>query len=108
MRDIISEAIHEILTEIGNTPQGLGLVAKNVDRRTSQLSNTENNNSATPAQKVKTMGKAFTAQSYLGQAIRNALNSGMSEQDIEQVLKQNMAQNYNPTFNNNTLTWNRR
>lgn len=108
LKQMIKEAIDNVLNEIGDTSKGLGVVAQNVDRRTSQMNDTYRNNSSTVPQKSKAMGRAFDAQKYLGQAIQNALANGMSEQEIEQVLKQNMSQNYNPTYSNGNLTWNKR
>lgn len=108
LRQIVAESVKRVLNEIGNTPQGLGAVAQNVDRRTSQMNNVYSNNTSTVPQKTQAMGKAFDASRYLGQAIQNALANGMSEQEIEQVLKQNMSQNYNPTYSRGTLNLNRR
>lgn len=108
LKQMIKEAVDNALNEIGNTSKGLGVVAQNVDRRTSQMNDTYRNNSSTVPQKSKTMGRVFDAQKYLGQAIQNALANGMSEQEIEQVLKLNMSQNYNPTYSNGNLTWNKR
>ena len=108
LSQIVDECVKKALNEIGDSVQGLGAVAKNVDRRTSQMNATYQNSQSSVPQRAQSMGNAFDAQKYLAQAIQNAIANGMSEQDIEQVLKQNMSQNYNPTYKNGTLTWNRR
>jgi hypothetical protein len=108
LRKTIAKSVKRALNEIGNTDQGLGAVAQNVDRRTTQMGTVYKNANSTVPQKMNAMGKAMNAQGYLAQAIRNAIANGMSEQQIEAVLKQNMSQNFNPTYGNGTLTWNRR
>ena len=108
LRQIVAESVKKVLNEIGNTEQGLGAVAQNVDRRATQTGTVYNNGNSTVPQKMDAMGKEVNAQQYLAQAIQNAIANGMSEQQIEAVLKQNMSQNFNPTYGNGTLTWNRR
>ena len=106
LRDIVRESVKRVLNEIGDTPAGLGLVAQNMDRRKTQMDNTYNNPASKPLERLRSLGNAVGARTYLWQAMRNALASGMSEQEIEQILKQNMSQNYNPTINNGTVQWN--
>ena len=108
LEETVKKVVSKVLNEIGNTDQGLGAVAQNVDRRTTQMGTVYKNANSTVPQKMNAMGKAMNAQGYLAQAIRNAIANGMSEQQIEAVLKQNMSRNYNPTYGNGVLTWNRR
>lgn len=108
LKHIVAESVKKVLNEIGDTKGGLGTVAQNVDRRTTQMNTVYNNGSSTVPQRMNAMGKSMDAQQYLAQAIQNAIANGMSEQEIEGVLKQNMSQNFNPTYSNGTLTWNRR
>ena len=105
IRKMVAESLRMALNEYGNTPQGLGNVAKNVDRRTSQMDATYANQNSGAEDRIKSLNSSFEAQRYLAQAIQNAREAGMSDEQIEQVLQQNMSKNYNPKFNKGTLTW---
>lgn len=106
LKSIIAEEVMNTLNEIGETPQGLAAVAQNVDRRTGQMRQTyRRSNNASGEQKLNSMDKSNQAQMYLAQAIRNAQQAGMSVQDIQNILSQNMGQNYNPNFDGNNINW---
>ena len=49
--------------------------------------------------------RSFDAERYLAQAIQNAREAGMSDEDIQSVLQKNMRKNYNPKFGNGTLKY---
>ena len=97
IRNIVSENLKKMLKEYGETPQGLGKVAKNTDRRATQMKKSPEDTTA--------IDKSFEAERYLAQAIQNALEAGMSDEQIQSVLQKNMRKNYNPKFGNGTLKY---
>ena len=86
-----------MLKEYGETPQGLGKVAKNTDRRATQMKKSPDDSAA--------LDRSFDAERYLAQAIQNAREAGMSDEQIQSVLQKNMRKNYNPKFGNGTLKY---
>ena len=106
LKQIISESVRNVLKEIGDTSAGLGAVAKNFDRRTTQMRDVYGNRKSSVGDRVTSMGNTNQAQAYLAQAIKNAQEAGMSPNEIQQILQQNMGQNYNPTYDGENVTWN--
>ena len=78
LRQIVAESVKKVLNEIGDTKGGLGTVAQNVDRRTTQMNTVYNNGSSTVPQRMNAIGKSMAAQRYLAQAIQKAIANGIS------------------------------
>ena len=97
VRNMVAESLKKMLKEYGETPQGLRKVAKNTDRRATQLKKSPDDNAA--------LDRSFDAERYLAQAIQNAREAGMSDEQIQSVLQKNMRKNYNPKFGNGTLKY---
>ena len=100
IRNMVAESLKRVIKEYGETPMGLGKVAKNTDRRASQLKKAVGKEGEDTA-----LDNSFAAERYLAQAIQNAREAGMSDEQIETVLQKNMKKNYNPKFGNGTLTY---
>ena len=77
---------------------GLGAVAKNVDSRTSQMKDVHWDWKSGVGDRITSMGNANKAQAYLAQAMKNAQEAGMTPNEIQQILQQNMGQNFNTTY----------
>lgn len=105
IRDLVAESLKKVIKEYGETPLGLSKVAKNTDRRASQLKKAMGSKRAKDDEVNASLDNSFAAERYLAQAIQNAREAGMTDQEIEAVLQKNMKKNYNPKFGNGTLTY---
>ena len=108
LRKIVAESVRRVLKEYGGTPQTLGSVAQNVSRRTDQMNSVYNTTLSNGQERGKAVGNLFNSQQYLAKAIQNAIANGMTEEEIQQVLQQNLGSNYNPQFKHGTLYWGRK
>ena len=103
LRQIVAESVRRVLKEYGGTPQTLGSVAQNLSRRTDQMNSVYNTTLSNGQERVKAMGNLFNSRQYLVKAIQNAIANGMTEEEIQQVLQQNLGSNYNPQFKDGRL-----
>ena len=105
IRDLVAESLKKVIKEYGETPLGLSKVAKNTDRRASQLKKAMQGNKEPKDGVDRALDNSFDAERYLAQAIQNAMEAGMSDEQIQAIIQKNMKKNYNPKFGNGTLTY---